>query len=249
MECARTVEKVLSGILLLGGLGYALNQRRDGPAHYGRYTDKSITYFIPARLGWFLQELPSFLVPMFMALTMHGSTHGRMLLLCTFTLHYFHRTFIFSCLVRGRPIPLKTVVSAAIFCSLNGFLQSHSLLHCSDPDLVYSWRTVVGVCLFVLGMIINVHSDHLLMNLRKPGDLTYHIPKGGLFEFVSGANFLGEIVEWVGFAVVAGTLPAFSIAFFTVCSIGPRALGHHRFYLDKFKDYPRHRKAIIPFIL
>ena len=38
-------------------------------------------------------------------------------------------------------------------------------------------------------------------NLRKPGDKAYYIPRGGCFELVSGANFLGEIIEWFGFAI------------------------------------------------
>ncbi|CAK6978735.1 -oxo-5-alpha-steroid 4-dehydrogenase 2a, partial [Scomber scombrus] len=91
--------------------------------------------------------------------------------------------------------------------------------------------------------------DHILRNLRKPGEIVYRIPYGGMFEFVSGANFLGEIVEWFGYAVAVWSLPAFAFAFFTVCSIGPRAYQHHRDYQQRFEDYPRSRKAIIPFIL
>ena len=32
--------------------------------------------------------------------------------------------------------------------------------------------------MFVCGMAINMHSDHVLRNLRKPGDTGYKIPKG-----------------------------------------------------------------------
>lgn len=35
-----------------------------------------------------------------------------------------------------------------------------------------------GWLLFVLGMSINVHSDHILRNLRKPGETVYRIPHG-----------------------------------------------------------------------
>lgn len=52
---------------------------------------------------------------------------------------------------------------------------------------------------------------------------------GGMFRFVSGANFFGEIVEWCGYAVAAWSLPSFAFAFFTICSIGPRACHHHRY--------------------
>ena len=64
----------------------------------------------------------------------------------------------------------------------------------------YGWLShaqfIGGIAVFFVGMAINMHSDHVLRNLRKPGDTGYHIPRGGMFEFVSGANFFGEIVEW-----------------------------------------------------
>ncbi len=35
-----------------------------------------------------------------------------------------------------------------------------------------------GVFLFVVGMIINIHSDYILRSLRKPGETIYRIPHG-----------------------------------------------------------------------
>ncbi|XP_055014487.1 3-oxo-5-alpha-steroid 4-dehydrogenase 2-like [Boleophthalmus pectinirostris] len=175
----------------------------------------------------------------------------------TFTIKHT-RSVVYPLLIRGgHPLCPRIIAYAALFCSLNGFLQSHALLHCSakdpdqdlDQDWVSSLRTGAGLSLFVLGMILNIHSDNILRNLRKPGETVYKIPRGGLFELVSGANFLAEILEWFGFALAVWNLAAFSFSFFTLCSIGPRALGHHRFYLEKFPDYPRNRKALIPFVL
>ena len=40
-----------------------------------------------------------------------------------------------------------------------------------------------GVLIFFTGMIINIHSDSILRNLRKPGEKDYKIPKGGLFNY------------------------------------------------------------------
>lgn len=44
----------------------------------------------------------------------------------------FCRTFVFSLLTKGRPSPLHIVLSAVIFCSVNGFLQGHYMLHCTQ---------------------------------------------------------------------------------------------------------------------
>lgn len=52
--------------------------------------------------------------------------------------------------------------------------------------------------------------------------------KGGMFYFVSGANYFGESLEWVGFALACWTLAAAAFAFFTVVFLGSRAIRHHR---------------------
>jgi len=46
---------------------------------------------------------------------------------------------------------------------------------------------------FSCGLAVNIHSDHLLRNLRQPGESTYKIPHGGLFDLVSAPNYLGKI--------------------------------------------------------
>lgn len=51
---------------------------------------------------------------------------------------------------------------------------------------------------------------------------------GGLFQYVSGANYFGEIVEWFGYAVATWSLPTLSFAVFSLSFIGPRAHYHHR---------------------
>uniref|UniRef100_H3DRE6 Steroid-5-alpha-reductase, alpha polypeptide 2a n=1 Tax=Tetraodon nigroviridis TaxID=99883 RepID=H3DRE6_TETNG len=155
---------------------------------------------------------------------------------------------IFAALTRGRPVPLPIVLYAAIFCSLNGFLQGHHLLHCTSAEELRRAVCAAGFLLFLVGMGINIHSDHVLRSLRRPGEVAYRIPRGGVFELVSGANFLGEILEWAGYALATWSLPALAFAFFTACSIGPRAYHHHRDYQRRFEDYPS-RAAIIPFLL
>ena len=107
---------------------------------------------------------------------------------------------------------------------------------------------IVGVAIFLSGLAINWHSDSILLNLRRPGETGYKIPRGGAFEWVSGANFFGEIVEWAGFALAAWSLPALAFAVFTFANIAPRAATHHRWYLQKFPDYPLNRRAVIPFV-
>ncbi|XP_040891381.1 3-oxo-5-alpha-steroid 4-dehydrogenase 2-like [Toxotes jaculatrix] len=258
MECCETAVSHLSWALIVGGAVFLWYQTRSH-TQYGRYVPAE-SRCCPARLAWFLQEVPAFLLPLLLLLLTEepdigpgrsGRRSGRTLLLCTFMLHYFHRSFIYAFLTRGRAVPLKVLLCAVVFCSLNGFLQGHHLLHCAqfEGTRLTNPHLAAGFLLFVVGMAINIHSDHILRNLRKPGEVVYRVPYGGMFEFVSGANFFGEIVEWCGYAMAVWSLPAFAFAFFTVCSIGPRAYQHHRDYQRRFEDYPRSRRALIPFIL
>ncbi|NWI35034.1 S5A2 dehydrogenase, partial [Sula dactylatra] len=162
----------------------------------------------------------------------------------------YRRTFIYPFFTRGRPFPLQLLFFGTLFCIYNGFLQGYYLIYCAEypNDWCTDIRFASGLLLFLLGMGINIHSDLLLRQLRKPGEFTYKIPQGGLFTYVSGANYFGEIVEWFGFAIATWSLPAFAFAFFTLCCIGPRAYHHHRYYLKTFTDYPKSRKALIPFV-
>ncbi|KAF7650917.1 hypothetical protein LDENG_00118860 [Lucifuga dentata] len=191
MACRENLVLYLSWSLIIGGIAYLLHQSRH-KTQYGRYLEMGCTT-CPARLAWFLQELPSFLLPLLLlvqnANQQQQHNHlGRTLLLCTFTLHYFQRTFIYAFLTRGRPVPVDIMLSAIIFCSLNGFLQGYFLLYCAHYEVEWMGdvRLATGVLLFVVGMIINIHSDHILRNLRTPGQVVYRIPHG--------SRYLGTLV-------------------------------------------------------
>ncbi|EYC20214.1 hypothetical protein Y032_0022g511 [Ancylostoma ceylanicum] len=233
---------IASGVFVMAALMLGI------PAVYGRYTVKS-ALVIPARLAWAVQEFPSFALPLFY-ITGSQSVPGIIVLLA-FLIHYLNRTFIYPFQIKsGNGTPWYICVSAIVFCTWNGYLQGsyHSQYYQSDGFFSRP-LTYLGITVFATGMYINIWSDSILRNLRKPGETGYKIPYGGMFEYVSGANFFGEIVEWTGYAIVSGSLPATAFAIFTMCNIGPRAIHHHRWYLSKFPDYPKNRKAIIPFLL
>jgi len=77
----------------------------------------------------------------------------------------------------------------------------------------------------------------------------YYLPEGGLYNLVSSPNYLGEILEWSGWAIATWSLPGLLFALGAVGCIGVRSIHTHKWYKDCFKDYPKDRKALIPFIL
>ncbi|XP_060110494.1 3-oxo-5-alpha-steroid 4-dehydrogenase 1 [Heteronotia binoei] len=221
---------------------------------YGRYAAALHCGSVPARPAWLLQEAPSFLLPLLLVLRSDGAQLPRWpnrILLALFLAHYAYRAFIFPFLIRGgKPTPIFTCVLAFAFCSCNGYLQGRSLSNYAEYQS--SWlkdpRFILGIAGWISGLLINIHSDHILRNLRKPGETGYKIPTGGLFEYVSGANFFGEIIEWSGFALACCTVESAVFAISTFLVLMTRAQQHHQWYLQKFDNYPQSRKILIPFV-
>jgi protein-S-isoprenylcysteine O-methyltransferase Ste14 len=88
-----------------------------------------------------------------------------------------------------------------------------------------------------------------LFSLRRRGEKGYKIPHGGLYRWISCPNYFGELLEWTGWAIATWSLAGFSFALWTFANLVPRALSNHKWYRQKFADYPKNRKAIIPYIL
>lgn len=242
------------------------------PAPYGKFQHSAtkvkllqhLTQLqISAPLAWMVQEVPSLLLSLMAQVFFYqADLYKKMILLSPFLLHYFNRSVVFPIqLKNGQPVPLFTVKAATMFTAFNGFLQSLSLLNSLDssstlievagltffcPSLV----EIVGLSLFCLGMVANIHSDHLLRGLRGQGETGYKIPMGGLFTFVSSPNYLGESLEWWGFAILVQTKAAVWFACFTSVFLGQRALQTHQWYKEKFRgEYPGGRKAFLPGII
>ncbi|XP_043995215.1 3-oxo-5-alpha-steroid 4-dehydrogenase 1 isoform X2 [Gambusia affinis] len=150
----------------------------------------------------------------------------------------------------GKATPFASFALAFVFCMYNGYMQVRYLSHYAEypADWVTHPRFITGSALWLIGWLVNIHSDHILRNLRKPGETGYKIPRGGIFEFVSGANFLGEITEWAGFALAGRSAHSAAFSVFTTVVLANRAVAHHKWYLAKFEDYPKSRKALIPLV-
>ncbi len=224
-------------------------------APYGRHATEKWGPMIDNRLGWVLQEAPSmiFLSIFFFAGGL-AKTHASYLLWGLWVLHYIYRSFIFPFRTKtnGKKIPLLIVASAISFNFVNGFVNGSYLGSFGgnyDDSYFTSLQFIIGMAVFLTGVVINHQSDNILLALRKPGETGYKIPEGGLFKYISCPNLFGEMIEWAGFAILVWSLPALSFSLWTIINLTPRALDHHRWYQSKFADYPASRKALIPFIL
>ena len=225
------------------------------PAPYGRFTSKSWGVMIPDRLGWFFMEIPSLLVfGYFFFAGSAGHSSALVFTASLWLLHYIHRSLIFPFRIRTRKkkMPLAIPAMAVFFNLVNGFLNGYYLGNMTVPGGWYSFKNpwlIAGAILFFAGLVINLQSDEILISLRKNSENGYAIPYGGMFRWVSCPNYLGELMEWAGFAIMAWNLAAVSFFLWTFANLVPRALNYQRWYKKTFTDYPPERKAIIPYLL
>ena len=221
-------------------------------APYGRHDGRRVGPKVSSRLGWILMEAPAaLLMPALFLLSDRTSSGVTLVFLALWELHYVNRAFIYPLRTRGKPMPLLVAGGGALFNVINGTLNAGWIFFYSPPYEL-GWLTdprfVVGTALFLAGFAVNQQSDAILRGLRKPGETGYKIPRGGLYRWVSSPNYLGEIVEWTGWAVATWSPAGAVFALWSFANLAPRARSHHRWYRRTFPDYPKERKALIPYL-
>lgn len=225
------------------------------PAPYGRHARPGWGPTIPARVAWMVMELPSPLV--LGGWFVFGQRTGDPLAWIALALwvgHYAYRAIVFPLLAspHAAPVPVTIVASAMIFNFVNGSLNGVWLFGVGPArgaDWLTDPRFLAGSTLFIAGFAVHVRADAVLRGLRRSHPGLYRVPQGGLYEKVSCPNYLGEIIEWLGFALLTWSPAALSFAVWTAANLVPRALAHHRWYRETFPDYPATRRAVVPGVL
>ncbi len=222
-------------------------------APYGRHTTTTWGPLIDNKIGWFLMEFFLLVVLFYFILTGENEQSiVNMIIIGIISLHYINRSVIFPLRIKtkGKKMPLTIVVMGLGFNLSNGFLFGYFLgnFKVYTNDWLTSPQFIIGAMIFIAGAAINKYGDAVLIGLRKPNETSYKIPKGGLFNYISCPNLFGEVVEWLGFAILTWSLPGLAFFVWTFANLVPRAISHHKWYLSHFEDYPKKRKAVIPFL-
>ena len=95
-----------------------------------------------------------------------------------------------------------------------------------------------------------LRSERFIRLLRRPGDTRHYIPYGGMFRYVSSANYFGELLEWIGFAVASWSWAGAVFVVWTFANLAPRSASLYKRYEQEFGEEftSLHRKRILPFI-
>lgn len=222
-------------------------------APYGRHDRRGWGPRVSWLTGWLVMESPAVLV--FLACFVagdHASELVPLVLLGIWQFHYLHRTLIFPFRMRSRDKQMPWIVPlmGLGFNTINAYANARwiSQFGTYGTEWLADPRFLVGAALFATGFAINYRADRMLAALRRPGETDYKVPRGWLYEYITCPNYFGEILEWIGWAIATWSLPGLGFALFTIANVGPRAFAHRRWYRERFPDFPRARKALIPFL-
>ena len=233
-------------------------------AGYGKMRSEKWGPAMNNKAGWLLMECPVFFVVLYEYFKALGDPTlapivkqaPYWIFFLIFEFHYFQRSFIFPFLLKGKSkMPFVIMLLSVCWNLINGYIQGYFLFHIAPLD-PYStaWLTdprfIIGTLIFFLGWGINMHSDHVIRHLRKPGDTKHYLPKKGMYRYVTSANYLGEITEWLGFAILTWSVAGLLFFWFSCCNLVPRSNAIYHKYEEEFPDeFDRKKlKRIIPFI-
>ena len=225
-------------------------------AGYGYLFDRRYGPPVNNKVGWVLMESPVFIM-MCVLWTMSDRQWDvvPLVLFAVFQLHYFQRSFIFPLMMRGNSkMPLGIVLMGMLFNTLNALMQGGWIFFIAPEGYYADWFSkpyiYIGVALFFAGMAVNMHSDYIIRHLRKPGDTKHYIPRGGMFRYVSSANYFGELLEWTGFAVASWSWAGVVFVWWTFANLAPRSASLYKRYEKEFGEEFKSlgRKRIVPFI-
>lgn len=249
-----TIGFIFAGLVILAGFFMQ--------SPYGRFaTESKASLNLNPKLGWWLMELPatiSFVV--FFLWNWPGANAAALLMGAIWLIHYGNRGWFFPLAIRVAPGRKSTfnvsVMLAGMFVvGIHGYLNAtwFTVFGGFTAEWLTDPRFIIGLIIYVIGLALILHSEYVVRNLRprEPGTSAteYKIPYGGGFRFVTSPQYLGELTAWAGFTVFTWGLPGVMIFLISAGNLVPRAFATHKWYKEKFPDYPANRKALIPYVI
>lgn len=236
-------------------------------AGYGMLLSSKWGKPINNKLAWFLMEFPIFLAMIIIWLASpHRFDLVPMVFLLIFETHYFQRSLIFPWIMKGKnsKMPLGIMFMGIAFNILNAMMQGYwiffesykcqyTVLGLSYTDTAWLWspQFIIGTLIFLAGFYTNLRSDYIIRHLRKDdSDTKHYLPSGFMFEYVTSANYLGELMEWLGFAILTWSISGLVFFIWTFANLVPRANSLYKRYKSEFGEEMerKHLKRIFPFI-
>ena len=242
-------------------------------AGYGMLRNEKWGKTISNKWAWFFMEFPIFIAMLILWLNSpHKWECVPIVFLFVFQLHYIQRTLIFPFLLKGKgKMPIGIMCMGISFNILNAMMQGWWIfyeafrynvntlefqgLFVRVEQAGHNWllspQFILGFSLFIVGYFINLRSDYIIRHLRKdPNDAQHYFPKGFMFNYVTSANYFGELLEWLGFAILTWSISGLVFFIWTFANLVPRSHAIYKRYKQEFPNEMKSKnlKRVIPFI-
>lgn len=224
-------------------------------AGYGIFRTKDWGISLPNKIGWIIMECPAFLMMLYLWYASSGKLNPAIFtFFILFEIHYFQRAFVFPLLMKGKSrMPIAITAMGVLFNVINAFLIGYDLFFLKSNFYTATWLSTpafsIGCIIFFAGMAINLHADQVIRNLRPAGDTRHYLPQKGIYRYVTSGNYFGELVEWIGFAILTQSVAAWIFVLWTFANLAPRAYAIRQHYREEFgKEAVGKRKCLIPYI-
>ncbi|EJW77552.1 hypothetical protein WUBG_11540, partial [Wuchereria bancrofti] len=184
-------------------------------------------------------------------------SYGVKFALVCWTFHYAKRLLetLFVHRFSNATMPLRNIFKNCgyywVFAAFVSYFINHPLYTLPYFGFV---QVATGLIGFIICEFGNLSVHLLLRNLRPLGTKVRKIPMPDInpmtlmFHFVSCPNYTYEVGSWLWFSYMTQSLPALIFTFAGFLQMAIWAKDKHRNYRREFPNYPKHRRAMIPFV-
>jgi len=170
-------------------------------------------------------------------------------------LHYLKRLYESAYVHRfsNPTMPIRNIFkNCAHYWMLGGLFIAYYVYHpLFTPTALGDTVVYALAAVFVLAELGNLHAHITLRDLRPAGTKTRGVPRGGMFEFVTCANYTYELLAWLVFAIFTQTFTSWLFFVVSFAQIAEWAVKKHKLQKAEFAStgqLPKGRKILIPFI-
>lgn len=253
------VAEVLSKKTGLSVHRFRLTRQTDGKALESGEKLKGDVHLLVKDLGpqisWrgvFIAEYagPLLLHPLIFALYGEHSS-GQWITMVLVVLHFLKREYETAVVHRfsSETMPLSNLFkNCAYYWLVGGALLAATTYSPRFAEETYRFPKY-QVLVWIFAELCNYRAHCTLRDLRPPGTRERRIPHGFGFELVSCPNYSWEILGWAALSSITMSWSCWAFTLLGTLQMTQWALKKHRRYRKEFKDYPKERKAIFPYIL
>jgi hypothetical protein len=217
------------------------------PTMYGKFSDVS-KYTVSPRVGWWIMELPCstvFLYKFWLQQNPSQMNKTQLVLGTMFSLHYVYRGWLYPWVVlnvhpESKGFDVMSAFGSWVVTITHAYLNASWIGKWGKFKTSYlnSFQFFIGLLLYYGGLALIIQQDLLMQSARNvPNAPRYSIPRGGLWEYSTSAQYLAELIAWFGWCTINNFGPnGLFIFFVSLFNLVPRAETNFVWYTNKFGD-------------